>query len=650
MAVGNVQAEVQKSTPDIGKLNNMTGRIVHVTRHLTKTGAAQLVVPPTKGMSVDSILSLQSSLPERVGAGTYRFEVVEEGGVEKDTWTVKLGTEPAEQGAHVASLISSEPPFSRVSLPASSDGPAVRDLGHGYKYDAELGVLTTPSKQIVNWRPGEPLPGSLGSFTLPALNTPAATPLPVMPSVDPQVEHLKEQLRLMQERQVQEAHRTELNAIQTALAKSIEDSNRKFEMLLTKMSEKKGPDETVLALQKQLEETQRRAEEDKREAARREELRAMQERTDSMIRELKSTNKGPDPMLTLVTQLLTTMQSSGNEAIRAMAESSRANLEAAKASAELVSERLGSSSLTPERLMQLVHSISETTKGANGEINRGLVEMFGSLFSMSKEMLQIQMQGQQGDPAWMPLAQQGIETIGRVAAMVAANNAKKAQTQTIPVQARVVRPPVAAAAPAPVLNGAQHAAAPVPPAPPPAPPTAAELRDQAAAKVFSGVQTPANVVTPDSVQAPPKKKRGRKPRAEATQQAPAPANGAVDLRHETAETVRGVTNMLPDPEFFGPAMEQIIQLREYAKSVPPQEVAGAILSAREYFASFGEVPPAIELLYAGHFDVLVDRCLPEADAVYRAGVAAEMRSRVVTESIAAEGEGEDEEAEDGADE
>lgn len=124
-----------------------------------------------------------------------------------------------------------------------------------------------------------------------------------------------------------------------------------------------------------------------------------------------------------------------------------------------------------------------------------------------------------------------------------------------------------------------------------------------------------------------------------------PANGQgytlAELREMEPDQIRLVVNPLEDMVLFGPLLPAIVDLRgRVAKGMPAEKAAEAVLGSRQYLrSSGGAIPPAFELLMAEHFEVLVERLLPDVDVEYQAAVA-ETIERIIDSE---EGGGDEEE-------
>lgn len=130
---------------------------------------------------------------------------------------------------------------------------------------------------------------------------------------------------------------------------------------------------------------------------------------------------------------------------------------------------------------------------------------------------------------------------------------------------------------------------------------------------------------------------------------PPPANGSgyslAELRDFEPDQIRIATNPYDDATLFGALASSITDLRvRVSKGMPAEKAAEAVLGSRQYLSSFGGVlPPAFELLAAEHYEVLVERLLPEAGEEYQAAVA-----EAIERILDAEGGGGGDEEEEGA--
>lgn len=638
---------LQKSTPDVGKLSGMTNRIVQVTKHMSRTGPGQAVVPATQNVSVDWIIDLQNSLPRTHGPGTYRFEVNEMGGTDKDVWIVRLGP---EENNTMGTVASGFPTVAGASPLGDADG--LQMLGPGYFFNPTLGTLVTPWKAVFAWQPGQPLPTPPGqgatttTFGAPFTQIPGVPGWGTFPAVggdDQRMRQLEDKLAESErqrenDRRTAEQERRE-RELRDLIQRSQEETNRRIEALLARLTEKpSGPSEVELRLQREVEETRRAQADQAREERIRSEMRANQEQMQALLREVAGSKN--DPVMAMIGQLMQVAQASQTETVRAVTGSTQAQLSAAERNI-----------MSPLQIMELIRASKDNT--AAGEMNKAQVEMFKTVFGMAQDLLRIQgeIQGQGEMPPWVGLAQQGLERIGAVAQVY-----MQSKQQAPAVQGEYTAPPRPAQQQRPQQRrqAPPPAAVATPPAAPAVParePTAAEMRDAAARQVFKTAPAPAPQVAAAAPAAPaapvvpevvPTGRRRKRGQAPAPTPAPAAA-AAPTLADATADEVRMIVAGFDDAKFFGSALMQIANLRAAVEKedLKPPQCAGAVLMSRQYFMAFGELPPAIELLNHGHFEVLVERLLPQVTEQFRADVVASIRAQLQQEDASAAGETED---------
>lgn len=630
--------------PDIPKIQGMTRRIFYVTRLLR--GVEHSIVGGQTGVSVDHIIAYQNECAAKNGPGTYRFKVYDEGGPEKDEWIVKLGGSGGEETG--GAMSQNGIPGAGVPGPNDPVGSGIpggaRHLGHGYVYDESLGLLTTPWKTIHDWRPGQPLPA-------PSSPAPASTPAanvgwgqmptggapwswgapwgtPAAQQEDPRVKALEDQAREAREALREAERRREQDSDRQALHRLIDDTNKRFEGIVAKLAEKPGVSPEVESLKRELEAV-RAGDRDK---ILRDEIRSAREHTDQIVRELRESNK-PDPMTPMLAQLMQTQQQSASQMLQAMQAVAQLQSKSSEDSMRLLVERFGSSMVTPERMMDLIRTAKDQT-GAT-EIMKGGLEMYRNLFGMTKEVLEMQaeLQGKGAEPAWVSMGRQAIEQISSVG-QAWMDKQSRQDAAAAQAQARVAR--IAQ----PMAQPVRRASAPAPGA---REPVGDDIRSQiaarqdrqaaaaAAANGTNGATSTATVTPPVPASAPAaggKKKKAKEPEP-------------VDIKKIPPDDMRAlVAEKWPkDEDFFGPFWSQVRdRVRPgVANGAKAEEVADGVMSARAYCQSWGQFPPAIQLLDGGHIDLLVDRLIPEAPDDYRIAVADAIRVKARFESTGAIG-------------
>jgi hypothetical protein len=139
--------------------------------------------------------------------------------------------------------------------------------------------------------------------------------------------------------------------------------------------------------------------------------------------------------------------------------------------------------------------------------------------------------------------------------------------------------------------------------------------------------------------------------APAPASAPAAGGTVIPIHQMPASDLRTLVARMPDEQLFGEALSQIVVLRASVReaNLPPKEVAEAVLMSRQYFQAFNILPPCLELLSNGHFDILCDRLLPESSEAFRAQCVQAIGTQLAAELAAAQGGGGEEEGGDDED-
>jgi hypothetical protein len=657
MAVSTIEP-LPKSQPDMSKLNTFTGHTVTVTKHVAPRNSTGQMVVPTQQMKLTQILELMTSTPMQYGPGYYRFTVSDTGGTGDDVWLVKLGPDFQE-----APQMANVTPIGPGQQPPAGEG--VVHLGHGFYYNADLGTLTTPWRTVHNWKQGDPIPTQPTSSSV---QTPAATPwwqnlpqqqpggwggFPVGGS-DDRVKQLEQQIADQTRRQEQADLRAEMRRVEENAQKRADEQAARFEKLIEKLTSKPaGPSEAEQRLERELAEQRRRIEEREREDRLRAEIKAQQDNTDRLLREM-NTNK-TDPMIPLLMQVMTAASSQAQETVKAIQSSTQATAAASERGTQELVRQLSASVMSPLQLVQLIQS----SKGEGAEMGRMVIDATKETMSMQKEVYQqlLDVAGSSGQPAWVGLVQEAMSKIGDVGAALAARGQQPApmmmppppqrqMVQQMPQQRQAAAPQIA---PQPVQHG---------------PMTPAALREQAAAQVphlvptqapamhaapmagpMNGATAPAQAAPPP-VEVIPPAKAARKPTRRKSRKSQEPAPPAdpkgytiEEMRVQDPDEVRAVIAPFSDEQVFGGLYQYVLQLR--SSQLPPDTVAAYILQAREAAVQQGMITPAIELLLSEQLDVLVERLFPEAPKGYHVAVVQAMAT-----AISAKDGDEDEDEED----
>jgi hypothetical protein len=654
MAVG--LPEPPKSTPEMAKLTGMTSRTLMVTQYTSRSTAGRLVVGPEQNVEVNRIFDLmRGQLVAKYGPGTYKFEVGDEGGPDREQWTVKLGPDGPDSNAGPFAGGPADP-----FAGANGDSFSSLQIAPGWFYNEQIGAIVSPRGQIMKWAPGAPLPAGIGPTAAPGQTIFPAPATPVSaPSFggwgnepDPRLKALEDQLRAEREARKEEENRRALDDLRTGFAKTVEAMNLRFETLLEKIAAPKaGPTDEVAALRAELDRQRERQEARDREELLRAEMRAAEARTQELLREMKGA-AAENPMMTLLGQLMMASQGSGAAAVAAIRDSSQMQNESMRAQLQLLADKMGSSTMTPERMIEFMRSISTTSKTANEAINSEQVGMFKTLFGMARDV--IDMQRDAGGPApspWMGLAEKLVEGAGKIGQIAAAAAATKPAMVAQPRPQQPRQPAVAGQPGRPAVGPVAR----------PAPVhvmTSTEEREAVAERVFKrkkpssdrmGAAAAATPGTPAGEA--PKRAPRRRPVpigvgpdvAPVSAEAPIEVVEAADqqvgqpptvlsvqqLAQLPIEMIRQIAGGFADDEFFGSLVQRVGELRQgVTANLAPALAAEYALQGRDHLRGASEFPPVLELLLAGHLTVVVERLFPNATDEYRALVVEAMDAQM----------------------
>jgi hypothetical protein len=716
MAVAAPVEKLPKSEPDIGKLNAFTGCIATVVKYMQPRGSIGATLVPTVNMPLQEILKLATTLPLQNGAGFYKFTVADAGGTGEDVWMTKLGGDIPTQGPQDGGFPNMASTPNDQQTGGVPTGPNVQHLGRGYYYNAELGVLTTPWGTAANWSRGEALPQPPTSNNQPHLASvpPGATPWSwpgpgqqgqgswggngwgSFPAID-----TGESARVKQlEQQIADQNRQrEMDTLRAELRRQAEDTQKQFSLLVEKLTARpSGPSESELRLQAELaetkrrqEETERRLQDERREDQRRVEMRDMEAKFQTTIRELGTSKQ--DPMLPMLMTLITQQQASAMEAVKAIQSATATGTAAAERSTQQLLSQLQSSIMSPIQLMSLLQS----AKGDAAEGAKAVVEATKDAMQLQKDVFTqlLEVSGQGGQPWYASAIQGALDRAAQITAALAERSQnQQAQTQLqqqqlqqqqmrrqVPMRQNPVQqqmggaPAPAGAIPAPVASNERPEGAAYEkdtdefvlldgrrfPQPYvqregwkrvlglPAATVAREIAEMKAATAapapsgMNGASTGASAPTADVIDiVPPAKKPARRKTK----------NGAPQTHEQIAAMIEAMSEAEPaevfnkishvgDKELFGDLLWPYVEnLR--ATMPAPSDVAKYVLQARGQVQGFGgTVPIALALLDAGQIQVLVERLVPEAEPTYQDACV-----QAIGAALEAEDLGEEEEAEE----
>jgi hypothetical protein len=704
MAVAPVTEPLLKSTPDMAKLNTFSGLTVTVTKHTAPRNTTGQMIVPTQQMGVAKLLELMTHLPLQYGPGFYRFEAVDTGGQGEDKWMVKLGTEvaPTMEGLPMGM----QPPFNPPpgSMPGTPLDPGVTQIMPGWFYNETANLLMAPWKKAYSWKMGDPLPDPPPTGSHLSLVPQNASPWswpgqqqqpwqgggwgswPATETKSPELEALKLQLAESERRREEDERRREDRAREDRRAEEAkrdrEAADKRFEQILAAITTKPaGPSEAEQRLlreteetRRRLEESERRAVEDRKEAQRREEARIAEERHREEMRLVQeqikaATANKADPMMTLFGTILQTQSANATETARMLRESGDR--------AAAASER------NTTQILELARTQRESATESGRAVLEGMKGLMDTSTTFYQQMLEVAGSGSQ--PWYAGVLQEGVGKIGLLGqALMERNQQAQQQPQYMPPQRIVQGRPVPMQPGmrqmpqqqqpmqqvAPVANTRPHdadydqateefvfpdgwrvkqsvvqqngwaavlkkrpqtpipVAAPV--AAPPAPTNGTTAAPVSAPPPVVVAPAPASAPAPVAHAAPAgkrkasnKKKRGRAAAEPEATLPPQPANGVgystEEIRAMEPEQVEEVVRPLDDSMLFGGLLPYVTDLRaKAANGLPPEKAAAFILGTRQYIHSFGaSPPPAFELLAAEQLEILVERLLPDVTEEYQ---------------------------------
>lgn len=629
MAV-NPTVPLPKSAPDVAKINTFNVILVTVTRFMQARGTVGTAILTTQRMTKDALFALSVSLPLQHGPGFYKFDVYDEGGMGNDEWLVKLGPEQPQEGYSMSGPTGVLPPGPGAGVPV---GEGVVHLGHGFYYNEALSTLTTPWRTVHNWKQGDPMPTQPTSASaaphlslVPPNAAPGSWPqgsgwgnFPVNESQSSRERELEARIAASDRRADEERRDRAMEAIRVEMRQQTEAQNLRLEKLIERMSAKPaGPSDEVLEMRRNNERLERESAELRRDSAQRErdlqlraEMKDQQAKFELMIREI-SANK-QDPMLPMIMQMMQASQTSAQEAVKAIQAATTAASTSNERSTQQMLTQLASTMMNPMQLMQMVESARST--GAEG--SKLLVESMKESLGMQREvfgqLLDVAGQGQQ--PPWVSIVNEALSKVGAVGEALARRQAQQTPPPPQPRPMQQQRPPQQQQVPRPPQQQVPSNGAPAAGLPP--------------------AQTP-----PPAAAAPASK--GKKGKGKSVGETPPPAGQKgytiEQLRDASVEDIRASVAPLGDDEFFGPVLLPFAkQIREEVKSgMKAEGAAEMLLRNRAYLQSLGTMPPAVELLYADHLEVLIERLLPDAEPAYRETVVEAIEKQLDAETNGAE--------------
>lgn len=632
--------------PDVSVLQGMQDPIVMVYRIIQRGGnkrESQLVINglsptgKTTSAKVKEILKLQEQVGDVAkwadgGPGLYRFEVTDQQSTAKSVWETRIGSRAGEEIGEASAPAGNVAPS--VPPPPSSDNI---NLGNGYYYNTNLQILTDRFGRIHKWTPDRPLPDSLilssGQIT-PTSNSAQSTPIgtsllgglgnsPEVEALRARLEAVTSELNRSKEESREEIRRREIQELRDSHQRQIEEVTSRFEKLFERLSAKPAEDPQVAELRRQLAERERTD-------ALRAEVNSKIDSLASLVREAQ-TNRGPDPMITTLTGLLGQQASMFTEQMRNLRESTQ------------------QTALTPERYVELMRHQIEL--GDKSGISEKMLTMMNSLLDSALRFRQAESEiGSSGHGGidWMRVIEALTSRVSDAFSAYAQVKSREAAAETARRNAEVVHTRAQMVREQQAAEVAKLKA--VPAIPPPAAPASEDpeaAREALAEKMFGPKPTMTSstptVETASVAAEAPAPIAAVVPPSPATP-APAPKAGkGSPLKRASLADLRKHYGKMSDEDFFGSALQFIVQLREVFTTNPDQltadDVAEAIMQARpqivEGVKAAGVAPPAVAMLGHGQYSYLFERMLPEQGEVFWAAAATALKAKVEAERTAA---------------
>jgi hypothetical protein len=607
-----------RDSPDISILKAMETPIVIVTKisPTGKKGTNRMVINGQKDLKWEEILALHDQLPlgtiPNTGPGLYKFEVTDRDTTSKHSWQIRLGNDTSE---------TSVPELGRTNLLGASAAVAAavaapqrlpsdaQPLGNGWVYHPSAELLAAPDGSLYKWSKGMPLPAAATMAVQPPtiINQPASTPFGTVPS-NPEMENMRQMLAATQAslaeakaRELEVQHQREIREMQDSFQKAIADNNARVEKLIETLAAPRSDS--------RVEEMERRLAEKERMDALRAEMKAQNDvvkaQNEAALRLIEvNQNKGPDPMIGVLTTMLADQRHSAEESIRAMRDLAAQERAAAKDTA-----------LTPERLFTMIEKVTSLTKDDSkadvvGKVLSGFDMLMDRLMKVSQMEREL---GGGGGPDWLAVIREVGNRAGSAFQMYQEAKAREANAVAATATADIVKARAAIAA--------SRAAGPRPaPALAPAAP-----RPAAAPGAAAGVAPPSPAALAGTAAAPAGKAKKRVT--------------FVDFEKAKTSELRALFKGEQDEMFFGKFLEYVQQLRDAVAArsgnAPAEEIANFVLEARALIKPNEPLPHAVELLGYGQHEYLMERILPAFGEGLRSEVVKAIKKLLAAEEDAA---------------
>jgi hypothetical protein len=624
------------NSADIAALQAMQDPIVSIYKMIGPAGAKgirpQLILNGRKGFAestkISDILALQDEVVDTKkfkngGPGTYRFDVTDQASSAHQVWEVRLGGQSEDsQGAPTAVPGGRVPSSTAPAVPAPIADDTV-NLGNGLLYNKTFKILTYPDGGAYKWNSTEPLPRDPNAVSVPVTSTPFH--LGSLPTFgpNPELDAVKAELARVKEEGKERQRQEELAALRADHQKQIDDTTKRFEALVEKLTARPAEDPIVAELKRKIEDRER-------QDALRAEINAKMESITTLVREMQ-TNKGPDPMIGILTQLMQQQSQNAQETLRLVRESANAQLSTSQSSSD--------------RFLEFMQQQTVAAQNSGSSlINEKLVTTLGGVMDIMLKVKAAEAQiGGAGGVNWMEVLEKLTDRAGTAFQSFTQMQARKAAAETAKANAAAIQTRAQVLAEARQARDAEQAKAAASggePPTPPAPVTGEAARDALAEKMFPKPAPALAVVSPPAPATPPAEPAAVPP----ADTVPQKSNRKNDrLAKATLPELRKAFGTKSEEEFFGDFLTPVKTLRDEFEKDPNQysadDVAQFVLDARGFIAEAAQkgakLPLVVDMLSYGKFAYLFERMLPDLGEVFWNEAANALIAKIIAEKSAA---------------
>lgn len=412
-----------------------------------------------------------------------------------------------------------------------------------------------------------------------------------------------------------------------------DDMFKQFQLTIEKLTARpSGPSEETQALKRELEETKRRQEEREREDRIRGEMQESNRRFEAMVTEMRA-NKS-DPMMTMMMQFMQQMNQSSMESVKAIQSATSSQTAASERQLGALVEQLRSSQITPMQIMDIIAK----SKGEGTEMARMMLDATKDTMGLQKAVYEqlLDASSQGGRPAWLEAVQMAADKVGSIGEALAARS--RMQQQQMEMQQRQQQRQPQQPGQRPAANGAVAQAPQAQQLPQPVQTQPQPQAQPRRGKSKKAQQQPEAASAPATTTLPPPPPDGSGYTLEQIAEAPE-ADIRASVQPLTDEQFFGEL-LLPFIKITrDQAKTGMKPVDVAAKLLENREQL-----AQTFGNDLRLMPPAVQLLMAAQITVLVERCLPESPKKYRQEVV-EVIEETLEAEAGEEDEEEEEETE-----